>query len=525
MKNTFKLLILTSLFLVSCDDNLLEPFTPGALTEEVAVQNSSDLQRLMNVSYEQLFGREEAVFTSVFTDEAGIGFANGGQGRNAEFIFVINNGTAGANDIWDTSYYSLARANRVINFADILTPVDAADAELIKRLKAEALTLRAVCHIRLISYFSPDPKNDAALAGVLADGIITSADIRARSTNGAFYSLIHADLDAAIAIFNTLGPSTNTGIAATYYASKNLATAMKARAYALKGDYPNAEVFANQTIAAGPALATTLTQYNQVFFTDNEPGNVEVIFRLKRTVQQNSQATNMHNGWCSIRPNAAGSPFYEVSRSLFNLMAPPATQPSAFSTISDYRFRTIVAPSSLVSTDYVNAGNYLLDDRLIINKHGGTLSGSPWAATATNGNNNDLKVCRISEMYMIRAEARVAAGDLAGAAAALETVIDARNTVNQPTPVFANATDAWKEILKQRRIEFAFEGYRYVDLKRLGALAGVTIERDPMDYSSPTTNYPGGNPVNLPITSFKWTLPIPISEINANSSIQQNPGY
>ncbi len=524
MKNTFKLLILSSLFLVSCDDNLLEPFTPGALTEEVAVQTSGDLQRLMNVSYQQLFGREEAVFTSVFTDEAGIGFANGGQGRSAEFIFVLNNGTAGPNDIWDTSYYSLARANRVIKFADLLTPVDPADAELIKRLKAEALTLRAVCHIRLMSYFSPDPKNDGALAAVLADGVITSSETRARSTNGAFYALIHSDLDAAIALFNSIGPSTYPN--ATYYASKNLATAMKARAYALKGDYPNAEIFANQTIAAGPALATTPAQYNQVFFTDNEAANVEVIFRLRRTVQQNSQATNIHNGWCSIRPNAAGSPFYEVSRSLFNLMAPPATQPAAFSTVSDYRLRTIVAPSSLVSTDYANAANYLLDDRLIINKHGGVLTGtSTWASTATNGNNNDLKVCRISEMYMIKAEARVAAGDLPGAAAALETVIDARNTVNQPPPSFANATDAWKEILKQRRIEFAFEGYRYVDLKRLGALAGVTIDRDPQDYSSATTNYPGGNPVNLPITSFKWTLPIPISEINANTGIQQNPGY
>ena len=78
-----KVLLLMSIFtgtmFVSCDEGLLEPFTPGALTEDVAIQTSTDLQGLMNSTYANMFSREDAVFTSVFTDEAGIGFANGGQ--------------------------------------------------------------------------------------------------------------------------------------------------------------------------------------------------------------------------------------------------------------------------------------------------------------------------------------------------------------------------------------------------------------------------------------------------------------
>ena len=38
-------------------------------------------------------------------------------------------------------------------------------------------------------------------------------------------------------------------------------------------------------------------------------------------------------------------------------------------------------------------------------------------------------------------------------------------------------------------------------------------------------NIPGGNPSNLPLNSYKWALPVPQDEINANGAIQQNPGY
>jgi hypothetical protein len=42
------------------------------------------------------------------------------------------------------------------------------------------------------------------------------------------------------------------------------------------------------------------------------------------------------------------------------------------------------------------------------------------------------------------------------------------------------------------------------------------------DYSS--TKLPSRKPINLPLTSTKFALPIP-QELNANPGIQQNPGY
>lgn len=523
MKKIINAIILTSsLFLVSCSEDVLDPYTPGSLTEEVALTTSSDIEKVMNAAYLQLTSRTESVFTSVFTDEVGIGYANGGQGLNTEYVFFMNPSQISPINLWNGTYFALARINRVLVYADKITPVNNDDAKKLANLKAQALTLRAYCHLKLMAYFSTNLKDDNALAAVLADRVFLPDEKQnLRATNGVFYSSIQADLNSAISIF------TNNSIAfSNVYANATFARGLKARAYAFKGDYTNAEIWANNVITSSGLTLATPAEYRALFFTDSQPLTSEVIFKFKRTNNQNSQDTNLHNGWVSVRPNLAGSPFYEVSRSLHNLLNPANLPAGSLATLGDVRANVIIAPSSLIDANYATSTDYRNTDRLIINKHGGVVSGTATAAvTAGNGFNNDIKVMRLSEMYMIKAEARTAANDLAGAATAIKSLLDARFSTPQALPSFTNATQAWAEILKQRRIEFAYEGYRYVDLKRLGSLAGVGINRDPADYSSSSANYPAANPSNLPLNSNKWTLPIPQDEINVNKAIQQNPGY
>ena len=80
MKKIFGILLVSSILFVSCSEDLLEPFTPGSLTEDVAIKKSSDLVNLVNSSMNILTNRTEYVFSSVFTDEASPGSQNGGQG-------------------------------------------------------------------------------------------------------------------------------------------------------------------------------------------------------------------------------------------------------------------------------------------------------------------------------------------------------------------------------------------------------------------------------------------------------------
>lgn len=516
MKKIFGIMLLSLSLFVSCDDEL-EPFTPGSLTQEIAITKSSDLARLLNSGMNFNTNRAEYVFSSIFTDEAALGFNNGGQGLNQEYVFLLNPNDGSAEAIWANSYGAIARYNRVIEYSAKVVPTSPADLQLINRTYAEALVLRAVCHLKIMSYFSPNPTDNNALAGVLANRIISTSETPLRATNAAFYASIHADLDQAIAIYNTnTAPAYTTK---TIYASKVLAQAIKARAYTLKGDYTNALVYADLVInTSGITLAATQTDYNAVFHTHAEPANKEVIFRLKRTNVQNSQGANLHNGWCSVTNRRNGSPFYEVSRALYNQLA---------ATAGDFRLGTTVfisnpatATSSLIDLNYATATDVKNSDILVLHKHGGQ-----GALTSANGFNPDFMVCRLSEMYFIRAEALVAAGNLTGAGAALKTILDARFATAQPAPVFANAQAAWKGILDERRKELSFEGFRYIDMKRLKVLAGASLDRDPSDYASSSWNIPGANPSNLSSTSFKWALPIPQGELNANSGIQQNPGY
>lgn len=520
-KNILKAIIIGAFTLTSCNNDLLNPYTPGSLTQEVAITTVNDLNLLLNSAYANVNSRSESEGVSIFTDEVGIGSSNGGQGISDDYIFQMTPDSFLSESIWDNNYFALSRINRVITFAGNVVTTNQTDADAVKRILAQAYSLRAYCHLQILAYYSTDMTSDTALAGVLADKVVTAVTSKnlQRNTNKEFYTLIQGDLDKAVALFDATGTTTVNKVAA----NKFFALGLKARAFEYRGDYPNAEIFANRVInESGLILANDAVSYQQIFFTDNELGNVETIFRLKRVPSANGQGYNLHNAWVSIRPNATGSAFYEISRALFNKVA---ANPNPVTGVpDDVRYRTMVAPSSTIDPNYATSPDYRNTDVLIINKHGGVATGTNTAAvTQTNGFNNDIKIMRLSEMYLIRAEARVVASDLPGAATAVNVIKKAR--LNTVPAAYASPQVAWKGILDERRIEFAYEGYRFIDLKRIGTKAGSGIDRNPADYSSSSANYPGGNPANLPLTSYKFALPIPRSELNANQVITQNPGY
>jgi len=588
-------ILCTTFFLTSCDEDLLDTYSPGALTEEVAVQTSADLGRLMNAAYIILTPTSEIEFNSIFTDEASIGFANGGQGLDDNFAFLLNSDSDSPNNIWISNYVTLSRVNRVIKFADNIVPVDAADQELINRYKAEAYTLRAHCHIQLIAYFSTNPKDRNALGPIISNDVYPASYLGVRATNGVVYDLIDADLAAADALYATVTSAPNP-----IFANKNFTTALKARVNAMRGDYANALAFANQVINTSGLSLATFANYPSVFHTDSNPANVEVIFKLKKQTGQ----TKTGGIWASVNSTVTGSSFFEVGRSLFNVVNttnyssasnvtitaiagttvtisggtlqvgdmfvstvsrpsnattsngtvtlpvnallggkvyyvrtvsgnnitltvdPTIATPvaanfagangtglsiSAKANYGDIRYSVNFHPTSIIDYNYSTSADPRSTDRITFRKYPGT---------AANGLLiNDIKICRLSEMYLIKAEALVATNDLSGAAAAVKAVRDARsNRVSVLS--YADATAAYKDILNERRIEFMAEGFRFLDLKRLGGIASEGILRDPVDCAV-------NGACSLPVTDYRFALPIPTVESNPNGAIlaTQNPGY
>jgi hypothetical protein len=134
---------------------------------------------------------------------------------------------------------------------------------------------------------------------------------------------------------------------------------------------------------------------------------------------------------------------------------------------------------------------------------------------------NDLKVFRSSEMLLIAAEARAYQNNTTGAATLIKQLRDARFGSAQALPSYGSSADAIGAVLDERKVELAYEGHRYKDLKRSGVAGNRGVDRDPIACTIQS------GACTLAASDFRFTLPIPIVEINANPAIgdQQNPGY
>jgi hypothetical protein len=489
-KINFILLALIVSFFSSCED-AIDIVQPGELGPDVTFQTVDDLQLGLNGVYAAVAGENAIAFSTVFTDEVAIGFANGGQGLNGgEYVFNLTAASGDPSAIWYSNYSLINRANRVIAGAKLVTPTAANEAAY-KNIVAQAHILRAWGHFVLLSHFTTNMADDSALGVIKLDFIPLVTDQLPRNTNGEVFALINEDLNFVSSL------STNAANTSRTFVSTDFVKAFRARMAAYRGKYAEVTALADELIAAYPltprsaTVATEATSLYLNIWTDVAIPTAtqnEVIFKLERV-----PGNRLINAtWASVNSTINGSPFYEMSTGLYNLLNNP----------NDIRRRAFLSPSS------DPAGN-----RIVIGKYPG--SGGIVQL-------NDIKIFRTPEMYFLKAEALADAGNFAGVAAQLQAVTNAR-FVAGTAPVIATPTTtqaAFAEILKQRRIELCFEGHRYLDLKRLGVKAGVSIDRDPADCSI-------YNACTIPNTDYRFTMPIPVGELSANTGIkdQQNPGY
>ncbi|HVK48800.1 MAG TPA: RagB/SusD family nutrient uptake outer membrane protein, partial [Pseudobacter sp.] len=135
----------------------------------------------------------------------------------------------------------------------------------------------------------------------------------------------------------------------------------------------------------------------------------------------------------------------------------------------------------------------------------------------------DYKVIRTAEVLLNRAEAYYKANpkNEAAALADLRTLKQNRYTGYIPADEVLTGQALLDEILLQRRLELAFEGDRFWDMKRRGQ--GVSRSTTIGDLSNGT-----GIPyifTSLPATDHRWQLPYPQREVNFNTNLKQNPDY
>jgi hypothetical protein len=382
--------------------------------------------------------------------------------------------------MWAEMYQYIYTANVVI---EKLTDNTAITPVVRQQLTGEAKFIRAFCYFYLSNLFGNVP-------------LLTSSDYRqnsvpARSSQAAIYSQMITDLKDAQALLKI-----DYSISATQERvkpNKWAATALLARVYLFNGQWSDAEeqataVINNASLYAMPNLpynanaseAAIVAGLNTVFLKNSR----ETIWALK-PVLTNANTPDASTFWLPLTGPASASNSAPLSESLVASFEPGDKRVKAW---------TGSVKSTANGKTYFSASKY----KVI------TTTSSPVAAPVEYS-----IVLRLSEQYLIRAEARARLLNMGGASADLNVV---RNAAGLPNTIAADLPSLLTAILNERRVEFFTEwGHRWLDLKRTKTIDAVMSVATPIKGGVWNTNY--------------QLYPIPQKERGKNVNLTQNPGY
>ena len=451
-------IISAALFFTSCKKQLdLSP--TDSIDATKAFLSVADLDKGVLGVYSANNPVNKIFIASILADEAKISDENRGQGQFT-FKYQFSAGGGEHNSDFGLYYVLIDRANRILEVIDGIPAVNANETTQKARIKAELLALRAVAHYELLIRFMPAGYDPNALGvAIMLKSNIGAAP--ARNKVSEVVAQIEADFAAARGDANI--PDAPTDVLRI---SKAAIAAYQSRVAMLKRDWAGAITFATSAITLSGKSLASRASFPAYWGDANE---VETIWKYR-----NVQGPRL------LWQDSNGDVFFEPSDKLKN----------QFDRSNDVRFTTYFSGNS--------------NDTSLINKYPGSGLGPQI---------NDLKINRVAEMFLNRAEARAENNDLVGASSDINIIRGAR--IGGYVPVtFSTKEIAIAEILNERFKELCFEGFRFFDLKR----KGLGVNRLASDVSSATW-------LSLPVGNYRFALPIPQDEIFANPNAKQNPNY
>jgi starch-binding outer membrane protein, SusD/RagB family len=453
------LLALSALLLGACDTPLdVDP--DSQLPFDEALDSPEEIAAGVRGAYDALqqggaYDRDIIVFPDMYADNLVFTGTFDTDAEVSDLAVQASNGAV--QDIWEAAYDAINRANNVLSS---LPGVEGMDPDEAAQFRGEALFIRALSYHNLVRWFGGVP---LVLQPNWEIGDDENTN-RPRSTQAQVYAQIEADLEEAEGLL----PSFSAG----YLATSGAATALLARVYLDEGKYAQARDAATAVIDGGDY--ELIQPYGNVFAVENSS---EVIFSVQYTV------TDFNELAFWFFPSVLGG------RRGF---APTADLAGAFGDDDTERFdRTI----GFYQTSTGATRRY----------------GNKYFRISTGEDN--IIVLRLAEMYLIRAEANARLGAPAAIVLADVNVVRERAEVAPLTAADVDYDESGtvtqdellQAVLDERRLEFALEGHRFFDLRRIYGTAG-------------TAEFLG-------IPEFRLLFPIPQDERDANPNLGQNPGY
>jgi hypothetical protein len=452
--------------------------------------------RLKNL---RVYGRDLIALPEALADN---GFATNKSGR----LLPEANNNQGAHftvGLWQTAYSGINQANLILEALPsasdpLITQADRTSWE------GQLYFLRALYHFDMVKVFAYIP---GAVVGSQNRGgiplMLTSvgtsdealALLPARAPIDDVYAAIVKDFEAA----NTrLTNSTLPNLA-----NKVAAQAMLSRVNLYRKNYSEAKRWADSAINSAGTRLSTASNY---ITNSRAATNPETLFQIFFATNAENLGVNESLQTSFTTLTAPGNPALTGG---FGDLVP------TLSLLNDLGITLTGGNTNAVFTGgNASIATRSADVRNLMYEVGSAGRGLSKVETTKfigkNGfpNLDNIQVIRIAEVFLNRAEALATPGSPVFNEAAALADLNRIATNRGLTAFTLTGTDLYEEILKQRRVELAFEGHRFFDLKRLG--------RDIIK----TPHY-----VNVNFTDTRILAPIPQREVDGNKNLVQNPGY
>lgn len=457
--------------LASCSKKELELAPFNQIETSLAFNTQADVNLAVLGMYQGLRGNYVGGTSNILGDVLADNLIINSLGRQTLTTFGDwrYNGDATVG-LFGTGYTIARRANA------ILENIDKFPAGVFKdNVRGEALALRALIYFDMVRTFSKTFENAGTNDSTMT--FITSTDAKqlpGKETVRGFYQKLERDLTAALPLINT-----NNGVGRLNKAAVN---ALLSRLYLYMGEFPKC------ISASTAALGTTPVLPSRADFPSiwTDATNNGVIFKVINTTLDNN--------------NTQGVNYYQTVGGLVR---------SEY--VCDFDLRQLYGISDVRTTTYLQTSlwNGVLQNHIV------KYAGRPGAVAGVV----DAKLLRTAEVLLNRAEAYQRSGDNTLALADLNLLRANRYSPSSSLTLTGAALLA--EILNERRLELAFEGDRFWDLKR---------RNQPVQRSATTGDRADGTGVRyirttLAVGDHRFQLPFPSSEINFNQNFKQNPGY
>lgn len=514
MKKVRIKIILGGLFAVlvtsSCKKQLDIP-SRNQIDASIALSNKAGIENSLNSVYAVLkglrhYGRDMFAVPEAMADVA---FANGRSSR----LLGENRNQSGSNLAhWASSYGAINEINLTLAAIPNIADATAADKT---RWEGEFRFLRALYYFDLVKSYAYIPtyvvgtQNKGGVVINLQGFSTPDAAVAfrpSRATIDECYAQIMDDLYKSIALLSNSNRGRN-------YASKHAALALGSRVALYEGRWARADSFATAAITLTGGIGALTNTGNYVsgwraadhpegifqiwYATVNEnQGQNEALSATHTTLSTPGGFAGQRSGQGDLVPNA----FLLTQLGISGF--PPNLSASSCLAIT---CNPIVNPPTLTYSNDVR--NKLFEWG--VNASGHYVEVTKWMGKNGSAHWDNTVVLRWAELYLNRAEARFNMANEAGAWADLNVIRLARYTgFVVPGAQDFTGQALLDEILRQRMLEFAFEGHRFFDLKRYG----LTITK-----TNPS--------VTLPATDFKILPRIPQGEVDGNPNMVQNFGY